>query len=125
MLADFALFQPLEVSAEQWNASWAGDPMFLALHDGEVVGCAGLHLDTDRPERAENALTAVAAAGGAAGSRRTSSDARCTGPRPTTSGRSTPGPRPATRPMIRLNRHLGYVDGAVSITVSRPLPLTT
>jgi GNAT superfamily N-acetyltransferase len=26
--------------------------------------------------------------------------------------------------MIRLNRHLGYVDGAVSITVSRPLPLS-
>ena len=59
VLADFALFQPLEVSAEQWNAYWAGDPMFLAVHDGEVVGCAGLHLDTDRPERAENALTAV------------------------------------------------------------------
>ena len=33
--------------------------MFLALHDGEVVGCAGLGLDADDPARAENALTAV------------------------------------------------------------------
>ena len=33
--------------------------MFLALHDGEVVGCAGLGLDADNPTRAENALTAV------------------------------------------------------------------
>ena len=33
--------------------------MFLALHDGEVVGCAGLGLDPDEPTRAENSLTAV------------------------------------------------------------------
>jgi mycothiol synthase len=59
VLADFALFQPLRISAEQWNASWAGDPMFLAVHDGEVIGCAGLDRDADRPERGENALTAV------------------------------------------------------------------
>jgi GNAT superfamily N-acetyltransferase len=33
--------------------------MFLALHEGEVIGCAGLVVDTDVPHRAENALTAV------------------------------------------------------------------
>ena len=59
VLADFAVYSPLEISAEQWNTSWDGDPMFLALHDDEVIGCAGLNRDTDRPERAENALTAV------------------------------------------------------------------
>lgn len=59
VLADFATFEPLEVSAEQWTSSWAGDPMFLARVNGEVIGCAGLHRDTDRPERGENALTAV------------------------------------------------------------------
>ena len=59
VLADFALFTPLDVSAEQWSAYWSGDPMFLALHEGEVVGCAGLHLDTDQPDRAENSLTAA------------------------------------------------------------------
>ncbi|WP_425464540.1 GNAT family N-acetyltransferase [Nocardioides eburneiflavus] len=31
------------------------------LHDGEVVGCAGLGLDPDQPTRAENGLTAVRA----------------------------------------------------------------
>ena len=58
-MSDFALYAPLEVSREKWDKEWAGDPMFLALADGEVVGCAGLFLDTDRPERAEHALTAV------------------------------------------------------------------
>ena len=59
VLADFAVYSPLEISLEQWNTSWFGDPMFLALHGDEVIGCAGLDRDTDRPERAENALTGV------------------------------------------------------------------
>ncbi len=58
-LADFAVDTPLDVSLERWTRDWLGDPMFLALHDGEVVGCAGLGLDTDDPTRAENSLTAV------------------------------------------------------------------
>jgi mycothiol synthase len=33
--------------------------MFVALADGEVIGCAGLLPDTDDPGRAEHALTAV------------------------------------------------------------------
>lgn len=59
MLADFALYTPLQVSADQWNTHWAGDPMFLALYDGDVIGCAGLDRDTGQPERGEKALTAV------------------------------------------------------------------
>ena len=58
-LAGFAVDTPLEVSLERWSRDWLGDPMFLALHDGEVVGCAGLGLDPDEPTRAENSLTAV------------------------------------------------------------------
>jgi GNAT superfamily N-acetyltransferase len=58
-LADFAVDTPLEVSPERWARDWLVDPMFLAVHDGEVVGCAGLGLDTDDPTRAENGLTAV------------------------------------------------------------------
>ncbi len=58
-LAGFAVDAPLEVTPDGWVRSWLGDPMFLALHDGEVVGCAGLGLDPDRPTRAENSLTAV------------------------------------------------------------------
>ncbi|UFN44532.1 GNAT family N-acetyltransferase [Nocardioides okcheonensis] len=56
---DFALSTALDVTPDRWATSWLGDPMFLALHDGEVVGCAGLEVDTDVTDRAENALTAV------------------------------------------------------------------
>ncbi len=123
MLADFALFQPLEVSAAQWNASWAGEPMFLALHEGEVVGCAGLHLDTDQPERAENGLTAVSRSWRGRGlaaylKRRTLHWAATNDVQEVYTWTQA-----GNEAMIRLNRHLGYVDGAVSITVSRPLPL--
>lgn len=56
---DFALSTALDVTPERWATSWLGDPMFLAVHEGDVVGCAGLILDPDVPQRAENALTAV------------------------------------------------------------------
>jgi len=58
---DMALDAPLEVSLEQWERDWISDPdaMFVALADGEVIGCAGLLPDPDTPGRAENALTAV------------------------------------------------------------------
>ena len=59
VLADFAVDTPLEVTLDRWSRVWLGDPMFLAVHDDEVVGCAGLGLDADDPTRAENALTAV------------------------------------------------------------------
>lgn len=58
-LAGFSVDTPLDVSLERWTRDWLGDPMFLALNEGEVVGCAGLGLDADDPTRAENSLTAV------------------------------------------------------------------
>lgn len=58
-VSDLAVDTPLEVTAERWATTWLGDPMFLAVHDGEVVACAGLHRDPDEPRRAEHALTAV------------------------------------------------------------------
>jgi GNAT superfamily N-acetyltransferase len=58
-LSDFSVDTPLDISPEDWVRDWLGDPMFLALHDGEVVGCAGLGRDSDQPTRAENLLTAV------------------------------------------------------------------
>ena len=125
VLADFALYTPLEISAEQWNTSWDGDPMFLALYDDEVIGCAGLNRDTDRPERAENALTAVRRAWRGRGiashlKRRTLHWAALNGLEEiytwTQAGNSS---------MLRLNEHLGYVTTRNGITVSRALPLTT
>jgi mycothiol synthase len=125
VLADFALYTPLEINAEQWNAEWGGDPMWLALFDGEVIGCAGLIRDTDRRERAENALTAVSRAWRGRGvashlKRRTLHWAALNGLEEiytwTQAGNSS---------MLRLNEHLGYVTTRNSITVSRALPLTT
>ena len=58
-LAGFAVDTPLDINPEQWSTTWAGDPMFLAVSGGEVIGCAGLLHDPDQSTRAENALTAV------------------------------------------------------------------
>ena len=125
VLADFALYTPLQISAEQWTTTWYGDPMFLALHDDEVIGCAGLNRDTDRPERAENALTAVRRTWRGRGiashlKRRTLHWAALNGIEEiytwTQAGNSS---------MLRLNEHLGYVTTHDSVTVSRALPLTT
>ncbi len=123
VLADFALFEPLQVSAEQWAVSWAGEPMLLAMYDGAVIGCAGLHLDSDRPERAENALTAVRrdwrGRGVAAHLKRLTlrwaADHGVTEVYTWTQARN--------ESMLRLNEHLGYVLGQTSISLARPLPL--
>lgn len=60
-LQEFALDRPLDISLEDWKREWLTWPeaSFVALGSGRVVGCAGLLRDEDRPERAENALTAV------------------------------------------------------------------
>jgi GNAT superfamily N-acetyltransferase len=123
VLADFALFTPLQVSADQWNAYWAGDPMFLALYRGEVIGCAGVDRDTDRPERGENALTAVRREWRGRGiashlKRLTLQWAAANGLREIYTWTQA-----GNTPMLRLNERLRYVTGQVSITVSRPLPL--
>ena len=44
------------------------EAMFLALDGDEIVGCAGLAYDADRPDRSEQAFTAVARRGGDAAS---------------------------------------------------------
>ncbi len=60
-LQDFALDRPIHVSLEDWEREWLTWPegSFVALAGGEIVGCAGLVKDHDRPDRAENSLTAV------------------------------------------------------------------
>jgi mycothiol synthase len=124
VLSDFAVFEPLDISAERWNSSWAGDPMFLALYDGEVIGCAGVHRDTDQPQRGENALTAARRDWRGRGiashlKRRTLQWAAENGLSElytwTQAGNTS---------MLRLNEHLGYVTGQQSVTLARPLPLS-
>jgi mycothiol synthase len=123
VLADFALYAPLEISPEQWGSTWFGDPMFVALHEGQVVGCAGLNRDTDEPTRAEHALTAVRRAWRGRGiashlKRRTLHWAALNGVDEvytwTQAGNVS---------MLRLNEHLGYTTARYGITVSAPLPI--
>jgi mycothiol synthase len=121
VMADFALFSPLEVSAEQWAEEWAGDPMFLAVHEGVVVGCAGLHLDADRPERAEHSLTGV---------RRTWRGRGLAAllKRHTLHWAANHGvtqvytwTQAGNTDMLRLNEHLGYAVGVTESTLAKPL----
>lgn len=60
-LEDIPVTPRLQVSFEDWEREWVTLPegSFVALADGEIVGCAGLLRDDDRPERAEHGLTAV------------------------------------------------------------------
>ena len=61
-IGDMATHQPVVVSREEWEREWLMWPeaMFLALDGGEIVGCAGLEFDPDRPDRSEHAFTGIA-----------------------------------------------------------------
>ncbi|WP_183095631.1 GNAT family N-acetyltransferase [Nocardioides stalactiti] len=125
VLADFAVHTPLVISAEQWSTTWRGDPMFLALDAGEVIGCAGLRLDPDHPDRAENTLTAVRrdhrGRGIAVHLKRLALHWAASHGVTTVSTWTQVG----NTPMTTLNERLGYVTTQVSITVSRTLPMST
>jgi GNAT superfamily N-acetyltransferase len=122
---DFALDRPIEISAEDWRREWQVWPeaSFFALADGELVGMAGLVRDDDRPERAENSLSAV---------RR---DWRRRGiasllKRTVLAWAAEHGLREVytwtqngNAPMRTVNERLGYVTRAVGIRVRGPLPL--
>ena len=123
-LADFAVYSPLEISAEQWNASWRGDPMFLALHDGEVIGCAGVNRDSDHPERGENALTAVRRDWRGQGIASHLKRLTLHWAAANSLTELYTWTQDGNADMRRLNEHLGYVTSQTSITLSRPLPLT-
>jgi mycothiol synthase len=122
---DFQVDKPIEVSAEAWEREWLTWPegSFVALVDGQVVGCAGLIRDDDRPDRAENSLTAVRRdwrRGGLASTlkRMTLAWAAENGIRElyTWTQRGNDA-------MRAVNEKLGYVTRTTSIRLRAPLPL--
>lgn len=124
--SDMALDRPVIVTPEQWQRDWLDSPeaTFLALAEGRIVGTAGLELDSDQPERAENALTAVLRGWRGRGigellKRMTLAWAADHGIREVSAWAAQ-----HNGPMRRLNARLGYVDRGVSITVRRSLPIT-
>ncbi|TCC28532.1 GNAT family N-acetyltransferase [Kribbella sindirgiensis] len=116
----------LKVSAEEWEKEWINDPaaMFVAVAGDEAIGVAGLMLDSDRPERAEVAYTAVRrewrGKAVAATLKRTSmawaADHGITEIYTWT--------QRGNDAMRRLNEHLGFTYGITSISLRAPLPLS-
>ncbi len=116
---------PLKVSEEDWATEWINDPaaMFMAVAGDEVIGVAGLMLDSDRPERAEVAYTAV---------RREwrGKSVAATLKRTSMAWAAEHGiteiytwTQRGNDAMRRLNEHLGFTYGITSISLRAPLPL--
>ncbi|MDQ5822312.1 MAG: GNAT family N-acetyltransferase [Actinomycetota bacterium] len=124
-LEDFAVTPKLEISYEDWEREWITCPegSFVALSGDEIVGCAGLVRDYDRPDRAENSLTAVRRDWRRRGlatalKRRTIAWAAANGLSELYTWTQT-----GNEGMQAVNERLGYVTRAVSITVRGSIPL--
>jgi mycothiol synthase len=124
-ISDMATDRPVLVSGEEWEREWLSWPeaMFLALDGDEIVGCAGLEYDQDRPDRSEHAFTAVARKWRRRGlasalKRLTLHFAAEHGVREVYTWTQRDN-----ADMRALNERLGYVYGRESITVRGPLPL--
>jgi mycothiol synthase len=124
-IADMPTHLPVVVPPEEWERDWLSWPeaMFLALDGDEIVGCAGLEYDPDRPDRSEHAFTAVARKWRRRGlasalKRLTLHFAAANGVREVYTWTQRDN-----ADMRALNERLGYVYGAESVTVRGPLPL--
>ncbi len=124
-LPDMDVPNPLDVSAEEWAIEWINDPaaMFLAVTGDDVIGVAGLMLDTDRPERAEVAYTAVRREwrGHAVASTLKRTSMAWAAEHGITEIYTWT--QQGNENMRRLNEHLGFTYGAVAINVRAELPL--
>ncbi|WP_328334556.1 GNAT family N-acetyltransferase [Kribbella sp. NBC_00382] len=116
----------IKVSADDWDKEWINDPaaMFVAVAGDDVIGVAGLMLDSDRPERAEVAYTAVLRewrGKSVASTLKRTSMAWAAEHGITEIYTWT---QRGNDSMRRLNEHLGFSYGIVSLTMRAPLPLT-
>jgi RimJ/RimL family protein N-acetyltransferase len=116
---------PVSIGSEQWEREWITWPegSFVALAGDEIVGCAGLIRDDDRPDRAENSLTAVRRDWRGRGlaralKERTIAWAAEQGLREIYTWTQT-----GNENMRAVNERLGYVTRNVAISVRGPLPL--
>ncbi|MBG6136410.1 GNAT family N-acetyltransferase [Longispora fulva] len=124
-VSDFAVDRPIEVTAEEWERDWKGEPAgtFMALAGDEIVGTAGLTLDPDQPNRAEHALTAVGRHWRGRGV--ASALKRLTLHWASQNGLTEvyTWTQRGNENMRQLNEHLGYEYRTVSVRVRRELPL--
>ena len=124
-LADIPVSPPLEVSLEDWERGWVSLPegTFLALAGGRVVGCAGLMLDPDRPDRAEHSLTAVRRDWRGRGVAKALKQATIAWAAGNDVRELYTWTQRGNEPMQRLNERLGYVVRSRCWTVRGPVPL--
>jgi mycothiol synthase len=124
-IADMAVTAPMHLSLQEWEGEWLGEPgaTFVALDErtGDLIGLAGLVLDTDTPDRAENAFTTVRRGQrgrgiAAAVKRATLHWAAQHGLREVYTWTQR-----GNTDMRRLNEHLGYITRTVSIRFEKPL----
>jgi len=115
----------VEITPEQWETEWVTWPeaTFVALAGDAIAGMAGLNRDPDRPERAENALTAVRRDWRGRGLARALKEtaiawASVHGIREIYTWTQT-----GNENMREVNERLGYVTRDISINVRRELPL--
>jgi mycothiol synthase len=124
-LRDLAVDRPVDITEELWWQQWlpSTEWTFVALAGNAIVGMAGLVDDADRTDRAENALTAVRRDLRRRGIARALKQRtlRCAAERGLSEVYTWT--QTGNEAMQALNRSLGYVDRAVSITVRAPLPL--
>jgi mycothiol synthase len=123
--ADIPVSPPIEVSLEDWERGWTSlaEGTFLALAGGEVVGCAGLMLDPDRPERAEHSLTAVRRDWRGRGVAKALKQATIAWAAENGIRELYTWTQRGNEPMQRLNERLGYVVRGWGTTVRGPVRL--
>ena len=115
----------IEITPEQWETEWVTWPeaTFVALAGDAIAGMAGLNRGPDRPERAENMLTAVRRDWRGRGLARALKEtaiawASVHGIREIYTWTQT-----GNENMREVNERLGYVTRDISINVRRELPL--
>jgi GNAT superfamily N-acetyltransferase len=115
----------IDITPEQWEREWVTWPeaTFAALADGEVIGMAGLIHDPDRPDRAENALTAVRRDYRGRGLARALKETAIAWASERGLREIYTWTQTGNANMRAVNERLGYVTRTTSISMRRKLPL--
>jgi mycothiol synthase len=116
---------PVSITPELWEREWITWPegSFVALAGHEIVGCAGLVRDDDRPDRAENSLTAVRRDWRGRGIARALKQTTIAWAAANGLGEIYTWTQTGNENMRAVNEKLGYLTRNVSINVRAPLPL--
>jgi mycothiol synthase len=116
---------PITITLEQWEREWITYPegSFVALAGDAIVGCAGLIRDDDRPDRAENSLTAIRRDWRGRGLARALKERTIAWASDNGLSEIYTWTQTGNENMRAVNERLGYVTRDVSIMVRAPFPL--